>query len=243
MAIVSLASLKAKWITGYKPTQSDYIDMFDTLSNFETILGLSPSTGELSIKSPNNYSQLQLRDTWASLVYLNTGDGIEGGIITNIDKAKIFHSTLFSIESPLINWIQKSGQGKLNLFIDDNGVFQTEAKPLVFNAIISQINNDDITFGIYGNGDIIQNDYQISTPTVNNDGVNQFRINFPDMVGNFDANKTIPILSSWPITGEDFGGVWPYFSIFISDGKQLTINCKNGNGMILNQQLTIITYP
>lgn len=41
MAIVSIASLKAKWITGYKPTQADYVDLFDTLTNLNTIIGAS----------------------------------------------------------------------------------------------------------------------------------------------------------------------------------------------------------
>ncbi len=156
MSVVSIADLKTKWVTGYVPTQADYVDLFDTLSNLAVILGASNKVGGNAIVSDNEKSSVNIYDAELSstftdgdvvaqiiktVEYLNSSwtDGTNGGSIdVNAIRMLMTHTVAAVFNSPTLSWTQKVGLGNQFLYIDDNGDFQTYAKPGTYKVILSQ---------------------------------------------------------------------------------------------------------
>ena len=96
MAIVTIASLKAKWITGYKPNQADYVDLFDTLNSIQVAMTqtggniFSPDGHSFKINIIDGGIQLCSQDeTTANIILDASGITIQGINIPKVYKALI----------------------------------------------------------------------------------------------------------------------------------------------------------
>lgn len=154
--VKTLDYLKTLWITGYKPTQSDYVDLFDTLSNLALILQTNGSTGNNLMISSDTFSALSIQDSIAQLQYLT--DHIISTVAANYDSSLnsyfvdgnggqvkitdllnwIAHSVLIKIDGPQINFAAQAGNGDNSLNIDNDGNMFIEKKCLRYKASVSQ---------------------------------------------------------------------------------------------------------
>lgn len=118
--VKSLAYFNALFITGYVPTQQDYVDFADTLTNLSTILGASGNANEIGITSPDGKTKIQLLNGELIASYINGSttsqallyndaavmqwlDGVDNGVFT-IEKTDITisHSQNIIIDAPII---------------------------------------------------------------------------------------------------------------------------------------------
>ncbi len=124
MAVVSIATLKSYFNTGDVPTESQYVDLIDTLASLSAILGVSGNTGGNNITSPDGNTTLSVADTFASMIYTLAGitaiasatfegsellfddNGAGGSLNVNAIRSRLYHSALIQLDAPVINIAQ-----------------------------------------------------------------------------------------------------------------------------------------
>lgn len=105
MGTQSRIFLKSKWVSGYKPTQSDYEEFFDSFYNISddniglpNILSIDNTTNEINISSNNGESTLSLFD---SLIDLQKSDGFYTNKLV-IDNSNILLSNNNGVDNNYI---------------------------------------------------------------------------------------------------------------------------------------------
>lgn len=190
-------------------------------------------------------TQAQFIDTIDTLISLNLAISTNGIIEVNSEISTGAVGIKFGNSLDLtgvIKLINLAGSGPLALEVNNNGTI-VGTPILEFCAFISQTAPNTIpTLGINGSGAIIKNTLQVAPPTIAQDGGLTYTFDFPDMVADFDIEKTRLVLDPFPVTGENFGGIYPYFTLSVA-AKKLTLICWAGDGYIINQFLKIKVYP
>lgn len=179
----SLAYFNALFITGYIPTQQDYVDYQDTMTNLDVILGASGSVGGKDITSIDGDAKLTLLNTLAKLGYTKTSTGLGGSIDFYETFCQIIHDGQFIINVPQIFLIAQANGKNNTLNIDVSGQLFLEEKPLIYRAIISQSGIDAPVVNRLTAD-------TIGGVTFGYNSVGYFQI-VPNVLGSFTIGKTI----------------------------------------------------
>lgn len=237
MAVVSIASLKAKWILGYKPTHNDYVDVFDTLSDLPIILSLQNGV----LKSPDLVSFfIRLLDT--GVIITNAGSDTKINIntdriiLTATNLVSLVSSNVISFDSSTIVWPNQAGGGKRNLYINNSGIITPGIQtPFIYKAMLSQIGTNTPTVTrIFENtiGDIVW------TYT----GVGSY---VGTLIGAFMGPTNVPITSGFCLPGNNLGS----YSLLANDADTVqlyTIDYLTNSlqdEFLNNTLITIEVYP